>query len=586
MSGEPCERFREALRELAEPDQDPAPGRAAGGVGGAGPSLGGLRDHAAECPRCAEELRTYCRTIELLRSLPAVEVPDGFLDWVREGIDTDVRPLHGGLRRVGSWAIAAAVPIVGVLTVWLATRPAPDPGPAGGGTEVVTATGRDTSRKMDGVSGRELASTLDRGPDREVTFEEGRLREQESLKAEPATVESLAPELPSPDLPAQGPPAPDSPASEPPLESATAWTAAPDSPPDSPHPDAPAGIGAPPAPSSGAAVPRVAVPLAEPAGDPRPGASDAKSGRALVELSLDPGRERIRRFRVSLPRERYARLDGLQTRLRRRLGVSGWSASPAETGGGTRVAFRIAPGRLTDLRREIAEIEREIEREIEPETRKRATTPSSERAEEPAERAKGSDDRTLARAAAARPASPSGARGASRAGTGGESSPPRPSRARSLRVETTPRPAETTRRARHTRGASPPPGGGTVGGAGPELAPEAGAVADGDGVGSGSGGGVDVLRRERGPGEGEGEARERSDAPLGVEPEPAEPVARAEARPRSRPRGAETRAEPPETVRVEILFVLLPEPAPSGNPPSELAPSGASPQGGDQRGLR
>ena len=40
-------------------------------------------EHAKNCPRCFEVLRTYRKTVSLLRSLPKRRAPADFLSWVR-----------------------------------------------------------------------------------------------------------------------------------------------------------------------------------------------------------------------------------------------------------------------------------------------------------------------------------------------------------------------------------------------------------------------------------------------------------------------------------------------------------------------
>lgn len=81
-----CRRFEDFLPEIIDLEGE-------GGGLGEGADLAkklspeerdALLRHAAECARCAEALRAYRRTVEILRDLPRHDAPPDFLGWVRE----------------------------------------------------------------------------------------------------------------------------------------------------------------------------------------------------------------------------------------------------------------------------------------------------------------------------------------------------------------------------------------------------------------------------------------------------------------------------------------------------------------------
>ena len=70
----PCERLEGKTAELLDLEGE------GGGLTAA--ERESLRAHSRLCHRCAELLKTYRRTVELLRALPRREAPADFLGWI------------------------------------------------------------------------------------------------------------------------------------------------------------------------------------------------------------------------------------------------------------------------------------------------------------------------------------------------------------------------------------------------------------------------------------------------------------------------------------------------------------------------
>jgi hypothetical protein len=116
MSRSLCQRLEESLAELAEL-------RDGGELEAADRQA--LLAHAEACSACADSLRGYQRTIALLRSLPAREVPDDFLCWVRARVDGSGKIAEPRRRRLPLWlGLAASLCLaLGAALFWSRREP-------------------------------------------------------------------------------------------------------------------------------------------------------------------------------------------------------------------------------------------------------------------------------------------------------------------------------------------------------------------------------------------------------------------------------------------------------------------------------
>ena len=82
--------------------------------------LAALRDHLAECPRCAREVRELVRVRQLVSDLPTLRPPPGFLPATMERVRTQhvgwFERLFGGMRPT-EFRLAATVALVLVLCI-------------------------------------------------------------------------------------------------------------------------------------------------------------------------------------------------------------------------------------------------------------------------------------------------------------------------------------------------------------------------------------------------------------------------------------------------------------------------------------
>ncbi|HVR74499.1 MAG TPA: hypothetical protein VMT52_09215 [Planctomycetota bacterium] len=99
-----CRRFEDFLPEILDLE-----GEGVGERGGFAKNLPpdereALVRHATACERCAEALRAYRRTVEIIRDLPRHDAPPDFLGWVREA--TGARPPAANApRKAGTGAL-------------------------------------------------------------------------------------------------------------------------------------------------------------------------------------------------------------------------------------------------------------------------------------------------------------------------------------------------------------------------------------------------------------------------------------------------------------------------------------------------